>query len=263
VPVLIAAVALLGLAIGSFLNVVIYRLPRDLSLSRPPSACTSCGNPVRKRHNVPVLGWIMLRGRCADCGNPVSARYPLVELGTAVLFVAIAWHLARVHLLPALPAYLIFAAAAVALALIDIDVHRLPNGIVLPAYPVLGLGLTLAAALLDDPAALVRAAICGLALYALYLILRAVNPNGMGFGDVKLAGVIGGMLGFLSYQALFVGAFAGFLLGGLYGVACLALRLKSLKSRVPYGPFMLAGAFLAFFAADPLWHLYSNFALTT
>ncbi|HEX2901861.1 MAG TPA: prepilin peptidase [Jatrophihabitans sp.] len=260
-PVLIAATALLGLAIGSFLNVVIYRLPLGMSLSRPASACPSCGNPIRKRHNVPVLGWLLLRGRCADCSAPISARYPTIEALTAVLFVACAWRIAQLHLLPALPAYLIFAAIAVALSMIDVDVHRLPNGIVLPAYPVLGMALTLAAVILDQPGALLRAAICGMSLFLLYFILAFINPKGMGFGDVKLAGLIGGMLGFLSYQAFAVGACAAFLIGGCFGIFAMLAAGRSRKSALPFGPFMLSGAFLAVFLADPVWQWYSNFAL--
>lgn len=262
-PVLIAATALLGLAIGSFLNVVIYRLPRGQSLTHPPSACPSCGNPIRKRHNVPLFGWLMLRGRCADCSARVSARYPLIEAATGVLFVALAWRIAELKLLPALPAYLIFGAAAVALTMIDVDVHRLPNGIVLPAYPVLGLALTLAAVILDEPQALLRAAICGMALFLLYFLLAFINPRGMGFGDVKLSGVIGGMLGFLSYATFFVGAFAGFVIGGIFGLLMILTRGQTLKTKLPFGPFMLSGAFLALFLADPIWQWYSSFALST
>jgi leader peptidase (prepilin peptidase)/N-methyltransferase len=263
VPVLLAATALVGLAIGSFLNVVIYRVPRELSLSSPPSACPSCGTPIRKRHNVPIFGWLALRGRCAACSAPVSIRYPLIELATALLFPASAWQVARLHLLPALPGYLIFAATALALSMIDLDVKLLPNAIVLPAYPVLGLALTLAAVVLDTPAALLRALICGMALFGFYFLLAFIHPEGMGFGDVKLAGIIGGMLGFLSYQACLVGAFGGFVIGGVSGLAMIALRGRSRKSPLPFGPFMLAGAFLALFAADPIWRLYSSFALST
>src|ERR1700712_3277239 len=107
-------VALLGLAVGSFLNVVIYRVPRDESLVRPGSHSPHCGHEVRNRHNVPVLGWLLLRGRCADCSAPISVRYPLVEAGTALLL----------------------AAVAVALGAIDLDVMRLPDKIVLPSYGV-------------------------------------------------------------------------------------------------------------------------------
>ncbi|MGX7680782.1 prepilin peptidase [Jatrophihabitans sp. DSM 45814] len=138
-PVLLAAAALLGLAIGSFLNVVIHRVPVAASLSSPPSHCPSCDHSIRTRHNVPVLGWLVLRGRCADCSVPISVRYPLVELGCGALFICVTVRLAALHQLAALPAFLYFTAAAIALALIDIDWHRLPNTIVLPSYPILAL----------------------------------------------------------------------------------------------------------------------------
>lgn len=262
-PVLIAAVALLGLAIGSFLNVVIYRVPLEISLSQPPSQCPACDHRIRNRHNVPVLGWLILRGRCADCRSRISPRYPLVELSTALLFVAVTWQLDRLHLLPALPAYLYFVAAAISLALIDIDLKLLPNGIVLPSYPVLAMGLAIAAVVLDNPAALVRSAICGMALYAFYCLLAFIHPAGMGFGDVKLAGIIGAMLGFLSYQALFVGAFAAFLIGGVFGCLAIAFRRGSRKSEVPFAPFMIIGALVAIFASVPLWSFYSSLVLNT
>ena len=109
-PVLLVAVALLGLAIGSFLNVVIYRVPRSCRCRRPASRCPQCEHPIRYRHNIPVLGWLILRGRCADCAAPISARYPLVELSTAVLFVAVTVRIVQLHLLAALPAFLFLAA---------------------------------------------------------------------------------------------------------------------------------------------------------
>ena len=257
-PVVLAAVALLGLAVGSFLNVLIYRVPAGLSVLAPASHCPHCEHPVRPRHNVPVLGWLVLRGRCADCRSPISPRYPVVELVTCGLFLALAVQLFRLGQHWALPAFLYFAAIGIALALIDVDTHRLPNAIVLPSYLILGLALTLAAMLADSPQALVRALIGGMGLFCLYFVLAWCYPDGMGFGDVKLAGLIGGMLGYLSFAALLVGALAGFLLGGLYGVAALATRRAGLKTAVPYGPFMLLGAFVAIFASSPIADLYST-----
>ena len=158
-PVLLVAIGLLGLAIGSFLNIVIHRVPMLASLSHPSSRCPECGHAIRHRHNVPVLGWLVLRGRCADCAAPISPRYPIVELLTAVLFVTVTVRLVQLDLLTALPAFLWFAAAGIALAMIDLDVGRLPNVIVLPAYPILAALLTVAALVSHDPGALLRAAI--------------------------------------------------------------------------------------------------------
>ena len=255
-PVLFGAVALLGLAVGSFLNVVIHRVPAGLSLLRPASHCPACAAPVRFRHNVPVLGWLLLRGRCADCSAPISVRYPLVELVTAALFVATTAQLARTHLLAALPALLAFAAVGVALAAIDLDVHRLPNPIVLAAYLALVPLLGLAALLEHSPQSLLRAALGGTGLFALYLGLALARPGGMGLGDVKLSGVIGAVLGFLSWPALLVGAFAAFLLGGTVAVAALLARRATRRSLLPFGPAMITGAFVAIFASAPIADSY-------
>jgi leader peptidase (prepilin peptidase)/N-methyltransferase len=261
VGLLVVAIAVVGLAVGSFLNVVIHRVPMQQSLSRPPSHCPSCGHPVRKRHNVPVLGWVLLRGRCADCRHPIGVRYPLVELATAGLFVAVAVRLARLDLLAALPAYLFFAAAGICLTAIDLDVRRLPNAIVLPAYPILATLLTGAALVEHDPAALLRAGIGAAGLFGFYFGLAFLYPAGMGFGDVKLAGLIGGVLGFLSYSALLIGAFAAFFIGSAVGLLVIASRRGTGKTAIPFGPFMITAALLAFFAGGPLTELYSRLIL--
>src|SRR6476659_5828930 len=142
---LIFVIAILGLLVGSFLNVVIHRVPANESLSRPPSHCPACGHRIRNRHNIPVVGWLVLRGRCADCGVGISARYPLVELLTAVLFVAVTLRIIELDQLAALPAVLYFTAMGISLAVIDLDVGRLPNAIVYPSYVVLAFLLAIAA----------------------------------------------------------------------------------------------------------------------
>ncbi|HEY3465887.1 MAG TPA: prepilin peptidase [Amycolatopsis sp.] len=249
------AAAVLGLLVGSFLNVVVHRVPRGESVVRPPSRCPGCGAGIRARHNVPVLGWLLLRGRCAGCGGRISVRYPLVELGTAGLFAVLALRLP----LPDLPAFLYLAAAGLALALIDVDTRRLPNALVLPAYPVLAVLLTASAWWQGDWWSLARAVVGGAALFGGYLLLAVVYPAGMGFGDVRLAGVLGGILAYLSWSALVIGAFAAFLLGAVAGVAVLASG-GGRKTALPFGPFMLGGALLAVFAAGPLGTAYGELA---
>lgn len=248
-PVLIVAVALLGLAIGSFLNVVVYRVPNGLSLLTPASYCPSCAHPIRNRHNIPVLGWIALKGRCVDCQARISVRYPLVELGTAVLFVAATVRLSAVNRLPALPAYLYFVAIGIALALIDVACRRLPNVIVLPSYPVVLVLLLAATAWQHDWSALLRALIGMAALFGFYFLLAMVNPAGMGFGDVKLAGVLGAVLAYLSYSTLLVGAFAAFLVAAVVGAILIGSRRSTRKTSIPFGPYMIIGAVLAIFGA--------------
>ena len=244
---------LLGLLIGSFLNVVVWRVPRGESVVSPPSACPGCGHAIRPRDNVPVVSWLVLRGRCRDCGATISARYPLVELATGALFALTAW---RVGPTWALPAYLYLAAIAVALTLIDIDVRRLPNSIVLPSYVVAALLLLLPAAATGDWQAYLRALLGAAVLFAGYFALAFAYPAGMGFGDVKLAGVLGLYLGWLGWGELAVGAFLGFLLGGVWGVALLLARRAGRKSAIPFGPFMLGGALLAVFVGEAVSHAY-------
>jgi leader peptidase (prepilin peptidase) / N-methyltransferase len=255
VTLLVLACALLGVLVGSFLNVVVWRVPRGESVAHPPSACPSCGHSIRPRDNVPVLSWLLLRGRCRDCGTRISARYPLVELATAVLFGLTAW---RLGLVWELPAYLYLAAIAVALTLIDLDVRRLPNAIVLPSYVVGAALLLLPAVAAGEWDAYLRALLGALALFALYFALAFAYPAGMGFGDVKLAGVLGLYLGWLGWGELAVGAFLGFLLGGAWGVALLVARRASRKSAIPFGPFMLGGALVAVFVGGSVSQAYVN-----
>lgn len=250
---LVVACGLVGLLIGSFLNVVVWRVPREESVVRPRSRCPQCDHAIRERDNIPVLSWLLLRGRCRDCGHPISKRYPLVEGATGLLFALTAWHFGFSW---ALPAFLYLVAIGVALALIDLDVYRLPNAIVLPSYAVGGGLLVLAAAATGDWAALVRAAIGGAALYAFYFLLMMVKARAMGFGDVKLAGVLGMYLGWLGWGPLVVGAFLGFLLGGLVGGGLMVLRRATRKSRIPFGPFMIAGAYVAVLVGTQLGDLY-------
>lgn len=233
--------ALLGLVIGSFLNVVIYRVPRGESLVRPGSRCPSCQTPIRPWHNIPLFGYLMLRGRCAACRAPISWRYPLVEATTAVLFVAVALRLDRLGLLSALPAYLYFVSVGLALTAIDLEVRRLPDPVVLPSYPVLALLLLGSAAWQQDWWSLARAGIGAAALLAGFLALSLGYRGGMGMGDVKFSGLVGAVLAYLSWRTLLVGTFAGFALGALFGSALILARRANRKTAVPFGPFLFVG----------------------
>lgn len=245
-------VGVLGLCIGSFLNVVIHRVPLRLSVVSPPSSCPGCGAPIRARHNVPVVGWLVLRGRCADCGRRISVRYPVVELLTGAVFVLVAWRALALDQSAAVPALLTFTALGIALAAIDLDTHRLPDALVLPAYPVLAVLLIGAAAVRDDWWAAARSGLGGLALFSFFFALATISPRGMGFGDVKLAGVIGLVLGYFSWWMLVIGAFAGFFLGAGVGVALIAAGSAGRKTALPFGPFMVVGAVVALWLTDPV-----------
>ncbi len=270
VGILVALVGAFGLLIGSFLNVVVYRVPAKQSIVSPPSACPQCGKPIRRRDNIPVLSWLILRGKCRDCQAPISRRYPLVELTTGVSFAIVTgWFLltqlpttawttvaGSISAVLALVAYLYLASVSIALVLIDIDTHTLPNRIVVPAYAVGAVLLGTSGVLSGDFGSLASAAISAAALFLVYLALTLIYPRGMGMGDVKLAGVLGLFLGFIGWQAAVVGAFAAFLLGGLFSLALLALRKASGKTAIPFGPWMLLGAWLGILFGSDIMRMY-------
>ncbi|TPW71718.1 A24 family peptidase [Schumannella sp. 10F1B-5-1] len=257
----------LGLAIGSFLNVVIYRVPNGLSVVRPASACPGCDTPIQGRDNVPLLSWLLLGGRCRSCRMRISARYPAIEAVTGLAFVGVALVFApaivtadspakAVAAALVLGALLYFAAISVALTMIDVDVHRLPNAIVYPAYPVLAVALVAAAIVGGEPGALLPALIGAAGSLLFYFILAFAYPGGMGLGDVKLAGAVGMLLGFFGWPQLAVGVAAAFVLGGIFGVVLIAIRRGGRKTGIPFGPWMLLGAWIGIFAGEPLAQAY-------
>jgi leader peptidase (prepilin peptidase)/N-methyltransferase len=242
-------VGLVGLAVGSFLNVVVYRVPLGTSIIRPPSACPNCAQPIRNRDNVPVLGWLLLGGRCRDCQHAISRRYPLVEGATAGLFVTMAL---RFGPDPVLPAFLYLAAVGLALGLIDVDTQRLPDALTLPSYPVAAVLLAVGLAGPHGPGDLIRAFAGGLAMFAIYFAICFAYPAGMGFGDVKLAGVLGLYTAWVGWGAWTVGLFLGFVYGGVFGIVLMALGKAGRRTKVPYGPFMLLGALTGILAGPDL-----------
>lgn len=263
----IGAVGIFGLFIGSFLNVVVYRVPLKKSVVSPPSACPHCDKHIAWYDNLPVISWLILRGKCRNCGGPISVRYPLVELGTGLFFAAITARffdedvafnpsLAGAGTLVVLVAFLYLGAISIALSLIDLDTFTLPNRIVYPAYGV-GIALFLAASfLLGDFSSLLRGLLAGAILFALYFVLVWVYPKGMGFGDVKLVGVLGLFLGWLGWPEVVVGSFAPFVGGGLFSIVLLIVSKAGRKSRIPFGPWLLAGAWVGIFVGNIVSHWY-------
>jgi leader peptidase (prepilin peptidase)/N-methyltransferase len=268
--ILVVLVGALGLLIGSFLNVVVYRVPAKQSIVSPPSACPNCSTPIRRRDNIPVLSWLILRGKCRDCRAPISRRYPLVELATGVFFAAVtAWFVfgwfptttvtstgQYIGAALLLIAYLYLAAVSVALALIDMDHHLLPNSIVLPSFLVGAVLLAASAVLTANYGALLSAAIGAAAMFGFYFLLVLVYPRGMGMGDVKLAGVLGLFLGFLGWQTLVIGVFAAFFLGGIFSIALVLMRRASGATAIPFGPWMLLGAWVGIFFGTAMMSAY-------
>lgn len=234
--------ALIGLMVGSFLNVVIHRVPAGESVVRPRSRCPGCGTQLAERDNIPLVSWLVLRGRCRTCAMPISIRYPLVELFTGVLFGIVG---ARFGADWRLPAYLLFAASLIALSAIDLEHFRLPNAILLVTLYA-GFPMLLLAAVADDRWHDLGQGVLGAVVgFSLLLVVHLLSPRGMGMGDVKLAGVLGLFLGFLSIGRVFLGLFLGFVLGSVIGIVLIATRLRTRKDHIPFGPYLAAGAMLS------------------
>lgn len=245
--VAVIAIATGGLLLGSFLNVVVYRLPIGRSIVSPPSACPNCGKHVRAQHNVPVLSWLMLRGRCADCATPISARYPLVEVLTAVLLGAVA----AVHFgdTTELVLGLVLVAFLVPMALIDLDHQIIPNKLTAPAAVA---AIVLGTAL--DPSGEPERLIAGVAAAAFLLIALLIKPGGMGMGDIKLVGVMGLFLGAPVAVALLVGLLSGSIAGAV--IVARKGMAEGRRTKVPFGPFLALGGVVAVLAGTPLMDAY-------
>jgi leader peptidase (prepilin peptidase)/N-methyltransferase len=246
--------AVFGLLFGSFVNVVAYRVPADMSVVSPPSACPSCGHAIRHRDNIPVLSWLLLRGRCRDCDARISVRYPIVELGTAVLF---AGTVIVIGVEAVLPAYLWFAGVTLTLVLTDLDVHRIPNRILYPGT-VVGFVLLFGGAVLANEIGTFWRAVAGGGFYfLLFLILALIARGGFGFGDVKLAFFLGLFLTYQSWEVLGAGIALGIAIGGLIAILLLVTRRAGRKAKIPFGPAMVFGAYAAMVFGQELadWYL--------
>ncbi len=248
-PAAIVLAAVLGLAVGSFLNVVAWRLPRGESLAHPPSACPACGTAIRPRDNVPVVSWLLLRGRCRACAAPISPRYPLVEATTAVLWVAVV--IARWDDAAEIALGIALVTLMVPVVLIDLDHRLIPNKLTGP-FAVLAVVIGLVLDLDGVPEQLIAGAAAG----GFFLLTALAYPRGMGMGDVKLAGVMGLLLGRAVAPAIFIG-----LIGGVVVGAVIIARLGAAQGRktaVPFGPFLAAGAVIAVFVGDALVDAYTS-----
>jgi leader peptidase (prepilin peptidase)/N-methyltransferase len=255
-PFVVTLAVIYGLVIGSFLNVVIWRVPNKKSLL-PGSACPRCGAKITAWQNIPVVSWLLLRGRCHNCKEPISMRYPLVELGTGVLFGAAAavFYPTTAAEWVVLAALLIFAAMSVTMAMIDFDTHLLLNIFTYPTFGVLTGLLALAAGLSNDWPRFGWAMLSAVVLMGLYLLLALAWPGGMGLGDVKLAASIGLICGWFGIGAVATAWFATFVLAGIFGLAIIAVT-KDRKRGIPFGPWMLLGAWLGLLLGPTIFGLY-------
>ncbi len=246
---LIALCTVLGLVVGSFLNVVIYRVPCHESIVTPRSACPGCGTPIEERDNIPVVSWLVLHGRCRHCQAPISVQYPLVELCCAGLFAGLA---ARFGYAWDLPAYLVLFAGLLALSVIDVQRMLLPKAIVYPLIVAVAGLLLLAAAETGHWHAYLIGVACAAGWFAVFFALYLVSPSFIGFGDVRLAPLLGMSLGWLGIGYVLLGFFAANLVGAIVGITLIATKRLSRRDRVPYGVFLAAGCAIAVFAGSGL-----------
>jgi leader peptidase (prepilin peptidase)/N-methyltransferase len=242
----VIAAALGGLLVGSFLNVIAHRLPRGESLVHPRSRCPGCGAQLRAIDNVPVISWLVLRGRCHHCGASISARYPIVELLTGALYIAV---VASQDDAVRIVLGLLLVTALVPITLIDLELRIIPNVITGPA----ALAAIVAIAALDTDF-LPEALIAGAAGGGFFLVAAILYPRGMGMGDVKLAGMLGLYLGRAVAPAIFIALIAGVVVGA--AVIARKGAKEGRKTAVPFGPFLALGGVIAFFAGADLVDAY-------
>jgi len=236
-----------GLVIGSFLNVVIARVPERRSLWMPGSTCPGCGNAIAWHDNIPLVSFLVLQGRCRACAAPIPWRYPLVEATTAALFVA-AWLVFGGDLRQFVMA-VVFLAMLVAITVIDLRHQIIPDVITLP-----GIGVGLVASVAADRVSWLQSVVGILVGGGLFVLVIVLSRGGMGGGDLKLGAMLGAFLG---WQALLVGLFVAVMLGGLSAVALLASRRLARKDAIPFGPFLALGGAVALFWGDAIlaWYL--------
>jgi leader peptidase (prepilin peptidase)/N-methyltransferase len=241
-----------GLCVGSFLNVCIYRIPAHKSIVYPGSACPSCNTYIKFYDNIPILGYVMVKGRCRYCGNPISIRYPLVEFLGGLLVLSMVF---KFGITFSMLTYFIFAAALIIITFIDIDYQIIPNEISLPGI-IIGLGLSFVIPTLTPIESLLGIIIGGGSLWLVATFYMLITRReGMGFGDVKLLGMIGAFVG---WKGVLVTIFAASAIGTIIGVAAMLKNRKDMKMAIPFGPFLSIGAIIYLFFGDTLidWYLF-------
>ena len=233
-----------GLIIGSFLNVCIYRIPREKSIVSPPSSCPACGSPIEPWDNVPLISYLILLGKCRRCGEKISLRYPAVELLNGLLYAAVLLYFCGGWQLPVLFA---FVSAMVVITFIDLDFQIIPDVITLPGMII---GLAAATFLFPDPFA--KYALLGfmnsiiglLAGGVSFYLIAILSRGGMGGGDVKMMAMVGAFTG---WKGVFLTTLVGSLAGSLVGIALMVFKGKGRKTKVPFGPFLALGSLVTLF----------------
>jgi leader peptidase (prepilin peptidase) / N-methyltransferase len=244
----------LGLFVGSFANVVIYRVPAGRSIVKPPSACPACGAQVRPWDNIPVVSWALLRGKCRDCKALISARYPMVEALVGLVFAGVGL---RFGVSWTGVGEAVLAGGLIALGLIDLDHMILPKKVVYTTLTAVAAVFVAGAASGDRWHALLIATVSGLVPWAVFFAINFVSPKALGFGDVRLALLIGFGLGWLGAGYAFLGFIVASFLGSVVGVVLMAAGRAGRKTLVPFGTFLASGALLAALAGSPVVSWYS------
>ncbi len=245
-------VFLFGLMVGSFDNVAIYRIPEGKSLWGPRSFCPRCGTTIAWYDNIPLLSYFLLRRRCRHCGEPISWRYPLVELVSGLLFLAVFAKLGfgwEAELLP----YLFMVTVLIIVSAIDLELQIIPNKVMYPAIPVALAAMGIVALVRGDYHIMTDSLIGAAVVAVPWALAATVFPRGFGMGDAKLAAFTGAILG---WRAELVGFFIGVALGAIVGIVLMAAGRKGRKSRIPFGPFLAAGALVALFWGQAVWDFY-------
>jgi leader peptidase (prepilin peptidase) / N-methyltransferase len=243
----LAPAALFGLLIGSFLNVVAWRLPRGESLVKPRSKCPGCGTQLAAYDNIPLFSWLVLRGRCRGCKTKISARYPVVEAITAALYVLVV--AVKLDDVAQMVLGLVLVTFLVPIAVIDLDVKRIPNALTGPAAI-----LAVALGALLDPGHLPEQLAAGFGALLFFYLPALIHKKGMGMGDVKLVGVLGLYLGRAVAPAIFIALILGVVVGA--GVVAMKGVSDGRRTKIPFGPFLALGGLIAFFVGDDLVDSY-------
>ena len=243
-----------GLVIGSFLNVCIYRMPRDISVVFPSSRCPSCNSAIRAWDNIPVLSYVVLGGKCRHCKAKISARYPLVEALNAALYAAVFW---RYGLGWPFAGYCVFCSVLVVITFIDLDFQIIPDRITLPGIPI---GLVAGSLLLPDP--FLRATLLGykasligmVAGGGFFYLVAVLSRGGMGGGDIKMMAMVGALMG---WKSILLTTFLGSLTGSAVGIFLMLFKGGGRKTKVPFGPFLAFGSIITLLFGQEilLWYI--------
>jgi leader peptidase (prepilin peptidase)/N-methyltransferase len=246
-------VFIFGAAVGSFLNVCIYRMPRNISIIAPSSRCPSCNTPIRPYDNIPIFSYALLGGKCRVCRTRISLRYPLVEFLNSALYVSAFW---RFGLNWYTAAYFIFCSALIVITFVDLDYQIIPDRITLPGILI---GLIAGSLLMPDPffrhsplglkASIIGFLVGGGIFYAIAIL----SKGGMGGGDIKMMAMVGSLMG---WKSVLLTTFLGSLTGAILGIFLMVTRGKGRKTKIPFGPFLALGSLVTLFFGQEIFHWY-------